>query len=131
MLRQALNNIINKSSKLAQSAPTAAAAATTTTTTTPLLSRHEILNLYKQLLIHAKLFPSIRRQSIYQGIQHDFRLNKSLSDTTKLRIELARGLDGLTQLQQYTQLNQCKGNKWTVDLSKTQPKGAGRFQSGE
>lgn len=96
--------------------------------TNPLMSRHEILSLYKQLLQQARIFPSITRRNVIEGIKLDFRDNKNLTDYNTLRIELARALDGLDQLKQYNRVHN-QGVNLSIDLSKTQPLGPGRFDS--
>lgn len=69
------------------------------------LSRLERLTLYKRILKNAKIFPSIKRDKIYQEIRVEFRQNAILQDEKKIEQCWKVALTSLRQLEQYTKLD--------------------------
>ena len=80
-------------------------------------SSTEILHLYKQIIKHAKVFPSKNRMRILKEIRAEFRENKSLTDHSKIGIEWDKANKGLSQLTMYTSLNRSASH-WVVELEK-------------
>lgn len=91
-----------------------------------LLSHASILHLYRHIMRLVKRYPSIRRNEIAAGIRADFRDHQHLTDEGRLRIELARALDGLNHLKAYTgHAMNPHSRDWSLNLAATQPIGPG------
>jgi hypothetical protein len=71
---------------------------------------HPTLSLYRHILRHARVFPSIKRAKLIEEIRISFRNNKTETDNDKIRKALAIAEKGLEQLQQYTTLDKSKNN---------------------
>jgi hypothetical protein len=79
------------------------------------MNRVDKLHLYKQILWHAKRFPSRNREKVYQEIRTAFRENKNLTDEKKIRKELEVAIQGLRQLSMYTRLDP-NSSRWEVTM---------------
>ena len=79
--------------------------------------KRDIIILYRDIIKHAKVFPSKNRLRILKEIKAEFRANKTLVDSAKISIELAKATKGLEQLSMYTNLRTQKG-AWVIDLEK-------------
>lgn len=77
----------------------------------------EILSLYRQIIKHAKVFPSKNRLRILKEIRAEFKENKVLTDQIKINKELDKATKGLSQLTMYTSLNRNESH-WIVELDK-------------
>jgi hypothetical protein len=77
----------------------------------------EVLSLYRQIIKHAKVFPSKNRLRILKEIRAEFKDNKSLTDQSKILIEWDKATKGLSQLTMYTSLNRS-ASSWVVELDK-------------
>jgi hypothetical protein len=75
------------------------------------------LHLYKEILKHAKVFPSKKRDAIVQEIKVLFHANMKESDPTKVEEQISLAVKGLEQLKMYTTLT-SSSSTWTVDLEK-------------
>ena len=62
------------------------------------------LKLYKQILYHAKRFPSVKRAKVLEEIKAEWKYNKKLTDPIAIRKRLAVAIDGLGKLKMYTSL---------------------------
>lgn len=80
-------------------------------------SSSEVLQLYRQIIKHAKVFPSKNRLRILKEIRAEFKENKSLTDPSKVKVEWDKANKGLSQLTMYTSLNPTASH-WVVDLEK-------------
>jgi len=101
------------SGKAVSSAASAAAAATKEIT---LLSRPQLLSLYKQILRSAATFPSSKRRGIIRSIKLDWRDGAKLTDRQKLHAEHTRAVDGLRSLRQYQPLSTSNTGAWNLEL---------------
>ena len=71
---------------------------------------HPTLSLYRNILRHARLFPSIKRNKIVNEIMETFRRNRNEADPERLRLQLLVANQGLSQLKAYTCLKEERGN---------------------
>ena len=71
---------------------------------------HPTLSLYRNILRHARIFPSIKRDKVVLEIMDSFRRNRNEQDPEKLRVHLLLGTQGLEQLKSYTCLKDKPGN---------------------
>ena len=78
-------------------------------------SKSSILSTYKNILKLCKIFPSKNRDRLYKEIQNEFRQNKSLTDKSKIDVEIGRARKGVDQLSAYCGLKNQKGG-WAVTL---------------
>jgi hypothetical protein len=74
------------------------------------------LNLYRNIIRSAKVFPSRNRTRIVEEIRVDFRKNKDLQEGEPLRIAMGVAIKGLEQLNAYTHLDPRKGSEWAVSM---------------
>lgn len=82
-------------------------------------SRKALLQVYRQLLRSAKVYPSSNRTRIYEAIRIEWRENSSLSPE-KAKEKVALAYKGLSQLKQFD-INQMTGgnpqsHNWNVHL---------------
>ena len=75
------------------------------------------LQLYRNILRHAKRFPSIKRNKIVEEIKLSFRANRSETNPDKIKEQLSVATKGLQQLQMYTSLPKTSSS-WTINLEK-------------
>ena len=75
------------------------------------------LQLYRNILRHAKRFPSIKRNKIVEEIKLSFRANSSETNPDKIKEQLSVATKGLQQLQMYTSLPKTSSS-WTINLEK-------------
>ena len=75
------------------------------------------LHLYRDLLRHAKRFPSKKRDKIVEEIKLSFHANQYETDEVKLKQQLSIAVKGIEQLKMYTTLPQAQSS-WTVNLEK-------------
>ena len=75
------------------------------------------LQLYRNILRHAKRFPSIKRNKIVAEIKLSFRTNRAETDPDKIKEQLSVATKGLQQLQMYTSLPKASSS-WTINLEK-------------
>jgi len=78
------------------------------------MSTVSTLQLYRQIIKAAKLFPSIKRHKLLQDIRLGFRENKELTGA-KVAEHLSIARKGLQQLSQYSLLPRNKGS-WAVTM---------------
>lgn len=74
-----------------------------------------IINLYRDILRAAKVFPSSKREKIIIEIKREFRANKLEEDSAKLDVYINIAKKGLQQLSMYTNLPR-NSSSWSVDL---------------
>jgi ribosomal protein S25 len=75
------------------------------------------LQLYRNILRHAKRFPSKKRDKIVDEIKTTFRANSFETDVDKIRLQLSVASKGLEQLMMYTTLPKSSSS-WTINLEK-------------
>jgi hypothetical protein len=78
-------------------------------------SKQGILNLYKDILRNAKVFPSKNRTRIYNEIRTEFKKNRNLIDEVEIQKALSTAQKGLSQLSMYTKLPKRAG-EWSVNM---------------
>ncbi len=81
------------------------------------MNSKQILLLYRNIVKHAKVFPSIKRDGILREIRSEFRKNKSLMDPIKVNLELQKATEGLNKLMMYVNLEKRSAN-WVVNLER-------------
>ncbi len=91
-------------------------------------SRQDVLRLYRQLLWHAKRFPSIKRDAIYEDIRIEFREKRGLAEPAKLRHAIEVAVRGLGTMSKYTTGLDKSSSEWSVTLEQD-PLGAGEAQA--
>ena len=64
-------------------------------------SRAQVLLLYRQILVAAKRFPSVKRAAIVEDIRLEFREAAPLSDAAEVARRVAVGARSLGQLRAY------------------------------
>mmetsp|Transcript_22589 Transcript_22589/g.29578 ORF Transcript_22589/g.29578 Transcript_22589/m.29578 type:complete len:100 (-) Transcript_22589:390-689(-) len=95
--------------------------------TVKLLSRSKIISLYRNILVSARAFPSIKRDQLIEDIRLEFRENATETDPLKLRDCHEQAIRGLQHLQKYTDLSDKEEN-WEIELEKN-PLGEGGSSS--
>jgi Complex 1 protein (LYR family) len=80
-----------------------------------IFTKAQLLALYKELLSHARRFPSVRRNGMIEDIRIEFKLNAKLTDPKKITQAIELALHGLKTMQKYTKLSP-KSTIWKVDL---------------
>jgi Complex 1 protein (LYR family) len=86
----------------------------------PKPTRFELLMLYRRLLRSAAIYPSKKRESLYEAIRSEWRDHAKLTDEIRIqkRIEVAK--IGLNQLRQFDEATMTGGKmgspNWTVTL---------------
>lgn len=76
------------------------------------------LHLYRNILRHIKVFPSIKRDRLVAEVRYEFRKNRNEQNPEKLTKQIAVATKSLEQLQMYTKLQQNPGD-WEVDMEKS------------
>ena len=66
--------------------------------------------MYKRILKNAKVFPSLKREKIYQEIRTEFRQNAMLKEEKKIEQCWKVAITSLRQLEQYTKLDKKSTN---------------------
>lgn len=74
-----------------------------------------ILKLYKEILKHANVFPSVKRKKIILEIKFEFRNNKHLTDPKEIKSRVDLAVKGLGQLAMYSTLPK-DSSKWEINL---------------
>ncbi|KAG7373717.1 complex 1 LYR family protein [Nitzschia inconspicua] len=69
--------------------------------TSALVTKSDLLHLYKRLLRACETYPSKNRNGIYQSIREEFRENVSLTGETARQQQIQLAYKGLSQLHQY------------------------------
>ncbi|KAG7338821.1 complex 1 LYR family protein [Nitzschia inconspicua] len=69
--------------------------------TSVVVTKSELLHLYKRLLRACEKYPSKNRNRIYQSIREEFRENVSLTGETARQRQIQVAYKGLSQLHQY------------------------------
>nr|BBE07972.1 hypothetical protein [Paulinella micropora] len=78
-------------------------------------TRVELLGLYRQLLRHAKRYPSVKRDGLYQTIRLEWRENAKLSDVKSREFQIRSATFGLHKLKEMTDLDP-NATAWTVNM---------------
>ena len=73
-----------------------------------------VLHMYRQILRLAKSYPSIKRESVYEEIRLDFRLNKDERDEKKIDQAKQKALFGISHLKKY--VFDMSSPEWVVNL---------------
>lgn len=81
------------------------------------MQKPDLLLLYRNIIRHAKIFPSKNRLGILKEIREEFRMNKNLTDEHEIRIEIEKAQKGLSQLSMYTNLR-TEAGPWVINLEK-------------
>eukprot|EP00808_Paulinella_micropora_P024974 g51820.t1 len=81
----------------------------------PSATRVELLGLYRQLLRHAKRYPSVKRDGLYQTIRLEWRENAKLSDVKSREFQIRSATFGLHKLKEMTDLDP-NATAWTVNM---------------
>ncbi len=79
------------------------------------MTNQKVIQLYRTILKHGKLFPSIKRNKILEEIKSAFRFNRNETDETKLRLQISLAEKSIKQLQSYTSLSNNNRN-WSVNM---------------
>ena len=79
------------------------------------LDRVNVPRLYRSILKAAQTFPSIKRDGMIADIKNDFRVNKGATDPEQLQNLIDVALNGLQQLQMYTDQDPNEPN-WSIKL---------------
>ena len=74
--------------------------------------------LYKQVLRHARVFPSKGRDELVENVRAEFRQNATATDPTFIDQEITRAKEGLRDLQAYTGMVSGRGD-WSIQLKET------------
>jgi hypothetical protein len=77
-----------------------------------------IRRLYKQILLNAQAFPSIKRDELVSNIKLEFRENAHLTDSEQVKEKLDVAMKGLAQLRSYTGFDDEDPN-WSVAMTTT------------
>jgi len=77
----------------------------------------KVLRLYKDILLSAKRFPSIKRYKIIDEIKVGFRQYKNCMDENEIQIRINLAVDGLSKLSMYSNLSQSS-RSWVVNMDK-------------
>lgn len=81
------------------------------------MKSQEMLLLYRQILRHARHYPSKKRDSIIKEIKDTFHDNKNLTDSTSIQEAIKYARMGLSELRQWTPDNlQSPDGSWSVSL---------------
>ena len=80
------------------------------------MDRAALLQLYRQLLKNAKIFPSVKRKGIYEDIRIEWREGREVRDPEKREFNIRRAIHGLKTMQKFTLLDP-RASSWTIDLS--------------
>ena len=84
-----------------------------------IMPKSDLITLYRNIIRHAKVFPSKNRFRILNEIRIEFRENKSMTDSYQLSLSYQKATKGLSQLQMYTNLKRGpQSSDWVVDLGK-------------
>jgi hypothetical protein len=71
-------------------------------TTSSVVSKFDLLHLYRRLLRGCQIYPSKNRDKLYQSVREDFRENKTLDpESDKARKQIQIAYKGLGQLHQF------------------------------
>ncbi|CAM9792065.1 unnamed protein product, partial [Chrysoparadoxa australica] len=65
----------------------------------------EVIALYRAILRHARVFPSIKRASMVKEIQLEFRANAGEMNAAKMEEQRQMAMKGLQQLRAYTNID--------------------------
>lgn len=79
------------------------------------LPASSILRLYRHILKEAKVFPSIKRNTIIEEIRLEFRTNSSETDSEKIKQQIKVAVRSLEQMESLTKLDK-KSSDWSVNL---------------
>ena len=83
------------------------------------MSKLDLITLYRNIIRHAKVFPSKNRFRILKEIRAEWKENKAMKDTYQLSLSYQKATKGLSQLQMYTNLKRGpQSPDWVVDLGK-------------
>ncbi|EKU22357.1 hypothetical protein NGA_0419902 [Nannochloropsis gaditana CCMP526] len=74
-----------------------------------------VLHLYRRIIKNAKVFPSKGRDRMLKEIREEFRLNAKESDPEKVKHHRSMAIQGLSQLQAYTGLEDSDMD-WSVTM---------------
>ena len=81
------------------------------------MPKSDLITLYRNIIRHAKVFPSKNRFRILKEIRVEFRENKTMTDSYQLSLSYQKATKGLSQLQMYTNLKRGpQSPDWVVDL---------------
>mmetsp|Transcript_6120 Transcript_6120/g.9430 ORF Transcript_6120/g.9430 Transcript_6120/m.9430 type:complete len:82 (+) Transcript_6120:63-308(+) len=75
-----------------------------------------VLQLYRALLRTVKVYPSLKRNVMYEEIRDEFRRNKTMTDRKKVQDRKEYALKCLENMEQYTRLNK-RSRAWTINLA--------------
>mmetsp|Transcript_24550 Transcript_24550/g.40927 ORF Transcript_24550/g.40927 Transcript_24550/m.40927 type:complete len:94 (-) Transcript_24550:228-509(-) len=91
-----------------------------------MMERRAVLRLYKDILYHARRFPSVKRMKVVEEIRQGFRANIKLTNEVEQKKCLEVALDGLNKLSMYNGLSK-KDHSWSVSMdSLPMPKDDGK-----
>ncbi|KAI9914172.1 hypothetical protein PsorP6_004940 [Peronosclerospora sorghi] len=84
---------------------------------TAMTETKRVLRMYRRILKLAQHYPSVKRESIIRDIKIEFHANKNLTDTQKIREEIASAQAGITELSMYANLHPSMPN-WSVEVGR-------------
>jgi Complex 1 protein (LYR family) len=76
----------------------------------------QVVTLYRTILRAARHYPSSKRDSIAAEIRSTFHANKDLSDRREIDSALQQAGVGLSELRQYSNLEEDESGGWTLQL---------------
>ncbi len=80
-------------------------------------SSSEVVRLYRHILKLAQRYPSVKRNSIIRDIKLEFHENKALTDSQKIREQIASARAGIQELSMYASLN-ANATNWQVECGR-------------
>lgn len=78
-------------------------------------SRGEIMSLYKQCLTLMRVFPSIKRDALYEDIRTEFREKASLTDPEEIAHAVEVAMRGIATMQKYSG-SDAQSGEWVLNL---------------
>ena len=93
-------------------------------------TRSALLRLYRDLLAHARRFPSKKRAGIVADVRAEWREKRALRDPARVAHAVEVAVRGLATLRKYTALDARAGD-WAVQLEQDPLGAGGREQGGE
>lgn len=91
-------------------------------------TRGSLLRLYRDLLWHARRFPSKKRAGIVEDVRAEWREKRALADPARTAHAIEVAVRGLATLRKYTGLD-ARAGEWAVQLEQD-PLGAGARDDG-
>jgi hypothetical protein len=92
--------------------------------------RSSLLRLYRDLLAHARRFPSKKRAGIVADVRAEWREKRALADPARVAHAVEVAVRGLATLRKYTALD-ARAQEWSVQLEQDPLGAGGREQGGE